>query len=762
MPVLAGSVKDDTGKPLSSVTVTVTGGSTAVTQTGPDGSFTFDMLPAGEYRLVATLAGFATVTRSVRLTEGQTATLSLTMSVSIVERSIVTATKSGETDVQTMPAAVSVLPAREIEREQARDVEDLARLAPAVTFSQNTGFAQLYIRGIGTNAVFAGSDPSSAVYIDGVYVARPAMVLADLLDVERVEVLRGPQGTLYGRNAVGGALNVITKGPTNDFGVSARFIAGNQETLRGEASVSGPLVPGRVLGSVAALVGTARGFVRDLNHADHFPGSEDVSAVTGKARVIVNRSTELLLSGDYTHQSGTPMSYAKVLAVKPGFQVDNPPDIHEVRTNTVGTSTNRQGGAAIRFTMHLTPTTTLTSLTAFRSLDYELTVDADITEMDLTVSNVHEIHDQWSEELTFSQRTPKLSWLGGMFLFGEDDWQPTRVELGGPRLENHLRPRVESSSKALFGETTIAVTRRLSATAGMRYTRESKTIDNQGELVTLEAPVTVVPGSAYGYTDAMSHDAWTPRLALTLRVKPRTLTYVSATRGFKSGGFNFTSPERGRGFAPEWAWSYEAGLKTLFSGSRTRLNIAAFYTDYTNLQVQTAIRPGVIDISNAAAATLKGLEMESVTHFGPWRAGGYVNWLDTRYDRYIAVGVSGVTGDVAGRRLNNAPVWSGRAWVEWIRDVGRAGTLSIRPEALWKSTAYFTPFNDAIQRQSPYGLLNVSAEIRPPRLCCAFAVSARNLTNQGYITGTFSSPPPAIGGRPGPSRQIAVELTLRR
>ena len=112
---------------------------------------------------------------------------------------------------------MSVLPGTELARLGATTVEDLAGLAPSVAFSQNTGFAQLTIRGIGTNAVFAGSDPSSAVYFDGVYLARPAMVLADFMDVERVEALRGPQGTLYGRNAVGGALNVITKAPTDEL-----------------------------------------------------------------------------------------------------------------------------------------------------------------------------------------------------------------------------------------------------------------------------------------------------------------------------------------------------------------------------------------------------------------------------------------------------------------------------------------------------------------------------------------------------------------
>jgi iron complex outermembrane receptor protein len=129
--------------------------------------------------------------------------------------------------VQTTPIAVSVLKGADIHQSESHNVADLAGNAPTVTFSQNSDFAQLTIRGIGSNVVFAGTDPSSAVYVDGVYLSRPVMVLEDFLDLERVEVLRGPQGTLYGRNAVGGAINLVTKPPTNNLDASARFVAGN-------------------------------------------------------------------------------------------------------------------------------------------------------------------------------------------------------------------------------------------------------------------------------------------------------------------------------------------------------------------------------------------------------------------------------------------------------------------------------------------------------------------------------------------------------
>ena len=449
--------------------------------------------------------------------------------------------------------AVSVLPASDLRRVDVHTIEALAGRAPAVTFSQNTGFAQLTIRGIGTNVVFAGSDPSSAVYVDGVYLARPTMQLADFLDLERVEVLRGPQGTLYGRNTVGGALHVITKNPSNVMEASARVTGGTLGTGRAEARVSGPVLRGRLLGSVAFRRGVQDGFVTDRNHPDHALGGEDVTAARAKVHAIFNPRLDLLVSGEATHQDPAPLVYAKVLAVKPGFQVDNPPDLHEVRANTLAESEKLQYAGSARLTLRLAPATTLTSLTAYRKLNYELIVDADITELDLAISNVRARQHQISQELTVSHTRPGINWVGGLFFFAESDRQPTIVTLGGPRLQNHLNP--DGASQAAFGHATLPLTSRLSASAGLRFTRERKTYDNGGHFQTIDPPVTVLAPTAYTYTDGLSYTAWNPKAGLEWRAGAETLTYVSAARGFKSGGFNLTSRQAGLGYAPEWAWS---------------------------------------------------------------------------------------------------------------------------------------------------------------------------------------------------------------
>ena len=161
------------------------------------------------------------------------------------------------------------------------------------------------IRGIGSNSAVAGADPSSTIHLDGVYLGRPAMASMDFLNVERVEVLRGPQGTLYGRNSVGGTINIVTRQPTNTLETSVRLTAGNYDKLRAEGAVRGPLVKNKVMGGFAFLRGTRDGFVKDLDHPDHSLGSEDTWAGRGQLRVVLGTHGELLLSGDYGRFDGS-------------------------------------------------------------------------------------------------------------------------------------------------------------------------------------------------------------------------------------------------------------------------------------------------------------------------------------------------------------------------------------------------------------------------------------------------------------------------
>ena len=760
---LSGSVADQTGAALPGVRVAIHGAATRTAETGAAGDFAFQDLPAGDYEIAAELSGFERARRDVRVTAGERVTVALTLRVALMETTIVTAARTGGRDVQEVPLAISAVSPAGIERLGAQTLEHAPALAPSVTFSQNTGWGQLTIRGIGANLLFAGSDPSSAMYLDGVYLARPAMVFAQFLDLDRIEVLRGPQGTLYGRNAVGGAVNLISRPPTNDLQAAARFTAGNFGELRADARLSGPLKRDRVMGAVAFARGVRDGFVRDLDHPDHPLGSDDVTTARGQLQVVFDRRSNLLLSSDVDHQGGVPLTYNKVLAAKPGYQFDNPPDFHDVRSSLLSSGDTLHYGASARLTMALTAATTLVSLTAFRALDYEFYADSDSTELDLIRTYQRERQHQWSEEITISHQQSRLTWVGGVFLFGESDHEVLRLDQPAVPVQVRLDPQVAAVSRAGFGQATMALTSRLSATAGIRYTHEGKDIDNSGGRHALEEPNPLIPGSAYAYTDSIAHSAWTPKIGLEMKLPNAALAYISATRGFKSGGFNISSRTEGRGYAPEWAWSYEGGLKGTLMDGRSRFGVSAFFMDYTDLQVQTPIAVGVFDIRNAAVATIRGVEVENTSRLGRGvQAGGHVAWLDATYDRYIAVAVGGATGDVSGNRLNNSPEWAGRVWIEWTGDVGRSNRLSLSAESTAQSTVFYTPFNDSIQRQSPYGLLGARVEYGPGNRRWTVGAYVRNLTNTDYVTGTFGTPPNAFAGRPGPSRQFAVEFAVRR
>jgi iron complex outermembrane receptor protein len=760
---LSGHVYDQTGAPLAGATVTARGTATHETTSDSEGAFALTSLPPGEYQITAALSGFDPVRRSVAVQLGAPASLSFTLPVALTERVLVSAARSGDADIQRIPMAISAVSNGELAGSATRTIEQVAGMLPSVTFTQNSTFGQLSIRGIGTNLVNAGGDPSSAIYIDGVYLARPAMVFLDLLDLERVEVLRGPQGTLYGRNVLGGALNLVSRGPTNDVEASARLTAGNFGEMRAEGRLSGALSRDKVMGSVAFVRGARDGYVRDLEHPDHPLGGDDLTAARGQLRWVVGRATDVLLSTDVSDQDGSPLTYNKVLQVKPGFQVDNPSDLREVRTSMLASAHVLQYGASARVTTTLNPSTKLTSLTAFRRLDNEYLVDADITELNLFTAHVTEPQHQWSEELTLTHQRSRVTSIAGAFLFKEADRQTIEADQPQAGIRVLLDPQIDARSAAAFAQTTVDLTSRVSGTAGLRYTHERKSIDNFGGRYVLTDPPALIPGSSYSYSDSIEHSAWTPKFGVQIALPREAMAYVSATRGFKSGGFNLSSTQPGSGFEPEVAWSYEGGVKTELMNGRARVSAAIFSMDYANLQVQTPIGIGVFDIRNAAQATINGAEIEGASRIGRgFETGGHVTWLDATYDRYTAVGPGGVVGDVAGNKLNNAPEWAGRMWMQWSGHVTAADLLSLIVDANAQSTVFYTPFNDDIQRQLPYALVSARAEYGPAHRRWSINAYVRNLTNTDYVMATFATSPAAFGGRPGASRQFGVQLVVQR
>jgi iron complex outermembrane receptor protein len=358
-----------------------------------------------------------------------------------------------------------------------------------------------------------------------------------------------------------------------------------------------------------------------------------------------------------------------------------------------------------------------------------------------------------------------VTWIGGVFFFDEHNQGEVEITFY-PAVQ--IRPFARNGVKAgaVFGQATYSLTRRLSVTGGVRYTNEQKDLANTGGRYQPGTAILVDPTTFYDYVDDATYQAWTPKSSMQMQVSSDTFVYFSATRGFKSGGFNQFdpgAPESERVFSPEFAWSFEGGLKRTMAGGRARVNTAVFFNDYRDLQVQSFLRPAVIHISNAGSATIRGIEVEAAVEAARGLLlAAHVSWLDATYDRYLVRGPGDSTSDAAGHRLNNAPEWSGSGSAVYDFALGRAGTASVRGDVTRQSRVFFTPANDAIETQHAYGLLHLRAGFEPRNRRWEIAVYVRNLGNQGYITGTANVPLPAITGRPGEPRHWGTQFTIRR
>ena len=752
---LAGIVRDETGAVVPGVTVTFIGTTLAAPvtiETDHQGRFAIRLAP-GLYKVRADLAGFEPWSDEVELrASGGTLDVSLRMPA-LSDRVTVTATRTGTADIQRTGVAITALDTKTLDQAAVERIEHLTGLVPTLSVSQTPGDTPLLtLRGTGSNSAIPGAEPTVTMQVDGVYLARGTAMALDFLDVERVEVLRGPQGTLFGRNSIGGTINVLTRQPTNTLETRARLTAGNYDKLRVEGAISGPLVRNRIMGSFAFLRGSRDGFVVDVDHPDHPLGSEDTWAGRGQLRFVFRSRHELLVSGDYSSARGVPLPLAKPLtpnpAAPPGTpSFDIPDDFWSVRPNALADGRNKQNGASARLTVRLGDTATLTSLTAYRDGDHRLFVDADTTEHALATTRTSSAGRQVSQEVTVAQRTARLSWIGGAFWF--DERLPGSIEIPPFRGQS----AIDADAWALFGQANYRVWDHVAVTGGLRYSHERE----EGHGIARGGPV-------YDVMTEVADAAWTPKVSVELEASRNTFLFLSATRGFKSGGVNLFSQESDTTFRPELAWSYEAGCKQTFGDGRGRMNAALFYVDYRDLQVQSFIVPGLVEVSNAGRATSRGVEVE-----GAWSAGGglqflgILSWLDAVYGQYVAVaGPNRVPVDATGRRLREAPKWSGSGAAIYEFKPGPIGTVSVRGDVSWQSRAFFTPGNDALQSQPAYALVHARTVFVPRRGRWEVSVYVRNLGRQEYVTGTWvATRGVAISGRPGEPRHWGTQFTIR-
>ncbi len=474
------------------------------------------------------------------------------------------------------------------------------------------------------------------------------------------------------------------------------------------------------------------------------------------------------MSGDYGEVEGVPLFFAKALAPRvptPSFVMI--PNLWDVQASDAARGRTAQQGLSAKISVPLNGTTTLNSLTAHRKSNAYGFFDPDATELILFTTEFREHHRQLSEEVTVVRRTPALTWIAGVYFYDEVNDAPVELsQWPQDRPPVQIRPlsTIDARAWALFGEATYALSARVSLTGGIRYSDEHKDAHNAGGVYLRGTQTLAIATSDYDYLDSVSFDAWTPKVSVQTQLSRDTFAYLSATRGFKSGGFTPTADRPGLAYAPEYVWSYEGGVKQTMAGGRVRVNAAAFYSDYDDLQVQTLVLPGIFFVSTGAA-TIKGVEVEAVAAASRrLQLTGQFAWLDARFDRFLAVrpGIP-VEIDVPGNRLTYVPTWAGSGSAVYQIPIGHAGTTSLRGDVSWQDRVFSTAFNDEVESQGAYGLVHVRAAFEPPSRRWELAFYARNVGNQPYVTGINTGAAfPAYNGRPGEPRHWGTQVTIRR
>ena len=683
---------------------------------------------------------------------------------------IVTARRREERLVD-VPIAVTAFSGEELERRGAIDITDVAQTVPNVTLEASratNSTLSAFIRGIGQQDPVSGFEQGVGIYLDDVYLNRPQAAVLDIYDVERIEVLRGPQGTLYGRNTIGGAVKYVTRRLPLDPSFKARATYGTYDQAEGVVTASMPLGDlVRVGGSVARL---SRGGFGDNLTTGLENYNKDIWA--GRASLELGGYGEpvfVRVQGDYTKDNSNPRGGHRLI---PGL-VSGAPVLDNVFDTRGGLTDPEQEvesyGVSLQAEAELGDAFTLRSISAYRKDDSFSPIDFDaLPAVDLDVPGAY-FNEQISQEfqLLYDDGGALSGLLGFYYLDAKADTLfDVRIFTTFPGLTAFTQANVDTETYAVFGDATFDVSEQISLSVGGRYTWDERTADilRQNYLgggspifggagVPFGAPATDFQGSR-------EYKKFTPRASVSFMPTPDHNIYASYSKGFKGGGFDprgvganapTTNPDGPSdqeitdflSFAPEEVDSYEIGYK----GNLGFLNVAAaaFYADYTDVQIPGSVACEVNGlptfcgvVSNAGKATFKGLELEASTRFdGGFGLSGSLGYIDAQYDEYIT-NINGTPTDVADFRVvQNTPEFTGSITASYDAQLG-AGDLYLGTTFSYRSeTSQFEIPNPYLD-QDGYGLLDASAVYTAPSGIWSIGIYGKNLLDKEYKTSGYT------------------------
>jgi len=677
-----------------------------------------------------------------------------------LEEVIVTAEKRA-TGASKTPIAMDVFTADQVQQQGIHDIASLSQVDPALQFGNGvTANAFLTLRGVSSRDSSEIGDPAVPVGIDGFFMDRLYNLSQSTYDLDRVEVLRGPQGTLYGRNAIGGIVNFYTKKPTNAYEGYASVDYGNYDTVNTEGAVNVP-VSDKV--QIRAAFGT-------YSHSGYF------SQPLANARYGDDDSKSARLSVAFEPWEGfTGVIYGQYLNVGgngPGFQ------IYPFAFNAAGTDISHSTPAGIgpqssagltpfslsirdyrlhgEFTQTLPWDMTLTYLGGYDATIFKQFEDLDnlATGKRANFGGRNDPKTQNHELRIASAANQRLTWQGGLFYFREINAIDGAYSVAGPDgvlVPAYVfpYPSVTSDSYAAYGQGGFKITPDLNLSLGARETYDDKSRVGTAYLTpaffgqTGSTPVRYIAGGGSGHWNKFTWHAgleWTPTNS--------TLAYGKVDTGYKAGGFNTTGTASSTPYGPETATNYELGLKQALFDNRVRVSGAAFYEDYKGYQASIGTCPtctnnGVAGIQNAGNAVLKGVEGDVTALVNPVGkfniSAAYLSAVFKRFDatlqEYAANGSSTVIpANLAGKTLIQAPRWSLGAGFEHNWNLPGDAGLMARIQSSFRTAQYFSNYNFADSRQGAYTVSDAMLVFTAPNDRYEVEAYVRNLENSTYLT----------------------------
>lgn len=677
--------------------------------------------------------------------------------IDMIELETITVTaQKREEDVQKITESITVLSDTFVEDAQIESTEDIWRYVPNLSTS-NAGsrdyWSRIRLRGI-SNTAFG--DPAVSLFIDDVSYAGVYAFNSALFDIERIEVLKGPQGTLYGKNTSGGAINIVTKSPGDTFEAKAGVEAGNFDKREISGVMNAPLIEDKLFFRLAGLYSARDGYIKNLFTGGDVDNQETIAGSTSLFFTPAdNLSFDLTFRiHDFNDDGGFPMVARDKnrYQAATGFAIDD----FETATNFIGESSSKNQTASLRMSYELDDFD-LVSVTAYRDMDNESSLDADFTPSELFLGFNAVESESISQELRIQSKDSDESfkWLAGAYYSNDEKDYETGYKLdrlyadmmGVPIYTADMHSAaIGAEDMAVFGQGTLRFFNdAMGLTAGLRYERSKRALDHQHTFggFPVAAPI---DGLEETYTELL------PKLALDYRIDDDIMAYASVARGYKAGGFAYAVDDPAlAGFDPEISTAFELGLKTEFPELGLRFNVAGFYTKVDDYQDRVQRDIMTVIQENVSETNIYGFELEaSMLLSETLSLNGFLGYTHAEYGDYLD---PLTLVNYKNNRVSQIPEYDSGLFLEYRDSFG----LFARAEVQLFGSSYFDRANTI--KQSSYALFNMKVGYEQDTW--DIYLSGKNLTDKQYFLDGVVDPTLGFVGTVGEPRTVSMIFNYR-